>query len=64
MAGDGFPQEVSQDDMDKLKSCRNDNEWAFVRRQCGFGDDRGSLGTAMGMGAPEIQCKEDTVTGD
>ena len=54
MTGDGFHQEAFQDDIDKLKSCRNDNEWAFVRRQCGFGDDRGSLGTAMGMGAPEI----------
>ena len=39
LTGHGFHQEIFREDIDKMKSCRNDNEWGFVRRLCGFGDE-------------------------
>lgn len=48
--GDGFHQEVFQEDIDKMKSCRNDNEWGFVRTLWGYAETAEATGVALGMG--------------
>ena len=70
--GDGEHQATFQEDIDELKECRNDNEWAFVRRLCGFADERENfgmgveLGMEKGVGGPQILGKRtrEEQTGD
>lgn len=50
MIGDGEHQATFEEDIDELKECRNDNEWAFVRRLCGFADERKNFGMGVELG--------------
>lgn len=50
MIGDGEHQATFEEDIDELKECRNDTEWAFVRRLCGFADERKNFGMGVELG--------------
>lgn len=63
MVGNGGHQDVFREDIEKLKECRNDHEWGFVRRLCGFAEKREcseldvEAGIELGMGGPTVTGK-------